>query len=94
MKNSSHNHSSTFFESHSALRKTASNEKIINSIQRQFKANIASAQILSILRFDKKEENSMFKSQNIYNAKMKIRRKKFDALISVQILMKQLNEKN
>ena len=94
VKNSSHNHSSTLSESHSALRKIALNEKIMNSIQKQFRANIASAQILSILRLDKKEENSMFKSQNIYNAKMKIKRKKLDALTSVQTLMKQLNEGN
>ena len=94
VKNSFHNHFSTLFESHSALKKIALNEKIMNNIQRQFKANIVFVQILSILRFDKKEENFMFKSQNIYNAKMKIKRKKFDALTFVQILMKQLNEKN
>ena len=94
VKNLFYNHFSTLFESHFTLRKIALNEKIMNSIQRQFKANIAFAQILSILRLDKKEENSMFKSQNIYNAKMKIRRKKLDALTFVQILMKQLNEKN
>ena len=94
VKNSSHNYFFTLSESHSALRKIALNEEITNSIQRQFRANIAFVQILSILRLDKKEENSMFKSQNIYNAKMKIRRKKLDALTSVQILMQQLNEEN
>ena len=93
VKNSFYNHFFTLSESHFALRKIAINENIINNIYKQFKANIASAQILSILRLNKNEKNYMFKSQNIYNVKIKIRRQKFDALISIQTLINQLIEK-
>ena len=83
MKNSSYNHFFTLFKSHFALRKIVSNEKIINNIYKQFRADIAFTPILSILRFNKKKEDFMFKSQNIYNAEMKIRRKKFDVMIFI-----------
>ena len=87
VKNLFYNHFFTLFETHFILSKIVLNEKIINNIYKQFKANIAFVQILSVLRLDKKEENSMFKSQNIYNAKMKMKRQKFDALIFIQTLM-------
>ena len=73
MKKSFYNYFFTLSKSHCALRKIALNENIMNSIHKQFKANIAFVQVLSILRLDKNKNKFMFKSQNIYNAKMKIK---------------------
>ena len=69
-----HNHIFILSESHSALRKMMLNEKIIDDIKRQNRVDILPTKILSELRFDINEENSMFKPQNIYNAKTKIKR--------------------
>ena len=88
-----HNHTFTLFESHSALRKMTLNEKIIDVIKRQNRINILSAKILSELRFNINEKNSMFKSQNIYNAKTKIKRQIFETFTSVQTLMQQFKKK-
>ena len=95
MKNSSYNHFVTFSESHFVLRKIVLNEKaVLDRIKNQIKVEILSAKILTILRLDKNEKDSLFKSQNIYNVKQKIKRQKLKSLTNVQILMKQLNEKN
>ena len=89
-----HNHTPTLSESHPALRKMTLNEEIIDVIKRQSRVNILPAKILSELRFDINEENSMFKPQNIYNAKTEIKRQMFETFTSVQTLMQQLKKKN
>ena len=78
-----HNHIFILSESYSALRKMTLNEKIINVIKRQNRVNILLIKILSELQFDINEKNSMFKSQNIYNAKTKIKRQMLEAFTSV-----------
>ena len=82
-KNYFHNHIFILSESHSALRKITLNEKIIDVIKQQSKINILSIKILFELRFDINEKNSMFKFQNIYNAKTKIKRQMFKTFTSV-----------
>ena len=83
MKIFCHNHPPTLSKSHSALRKMTLNEEIIDVIKRQNKINILSIKILSELRFNINEENLIFKSQNIYNAKTKIKRQMLEAFTSV-----------
>ena len=57
-----YNHIFTLSKLYSAIRKIALNEKVIDVIKRQSKVNILSAKILSELRFDINEKNSLFKS--------------------------------
>jgi pyruvate dehydrogenase complex dehydrogenase (E1) component len=104
--NDRHNHSSTLVDFHSTHRKSTMISEMKANISRQLKMQITLSQILSNLRFsnfaasssdDSKNSvilNSMFKSRDIYNLKAKLRRKNLESLISIQALIRELNEAN
>lgn len=70
----SHNHTPTLPGSRPALRKLVLTEEIVDVIKRQSKIDIAPVKLITILRFDTDQKSFMFKPQNIYNAKAKIKR--------------------
>jgi hypothetical protein len=102
--NSRHNHFFSLVDAHFVLRKMTMTFEIKNEIFRQLIVQIASSQIISNLRItdsiidwnDTNSENSriinfMFKSRDIYNMKVQLRREIFDFLTLIQALIQELN---
>lgn len=79
---------------HSALRKLVYIDKVKSDIVRQVQVQTASRKILFFLRLNADEKNPFFKTRDLYNFKAKMRREKLGPLISVQALMKHLDEKD
>ena len=69
-------------------------EKIKKQIIQDIKLHLKSNQIISELRLtqsdDHDNDDSIFKRQNVYNARMSIRRKTLKSLILIQTLLKEL----
>jgi hypothetical protein len=69
-------------------------DEIKSDISRQLIVRTASFRILSTLRLDEfaNVDNSMIKSKDIYNLRAQLRRDDLESLISIQALMRELNE--
>jgi hypothetical protein len=66
-----------------------------SEVSRQLAVEIVSFQILFDLRLKKSNaENLMINSRDIYNMKIQLRRDNLESLTLIQILMRELNEKN
>jgi hypothetical protein len=96
--NDRHNHAATFVDVHSAYKKIAMNEKIINEIFKTLIVQIRSFQIIFALRVldsmtdvnienseNSRIVNSLFKSRDIYNVKTQLRRETLKSLTFVQV---------
>jgi hypothetical protein len=94
MKNSTHNHSLTLQDSHSALRKLALTSKVKQQIATQTKTKAFSQQILHILRAIENEKNLIFKIKNIYNQRQSMRYETLSNLTSTQALLKELEQED
>jgi hypothetical protein len=93
VRDSDHNHESSTSVAHSALRKLVIIDEVVKfDITRQFKIQISLVKILSTLRLN--NEESIFKTRDLYNLKTKMRRTELDSLTSIQALMRQLDETN
>lgn len=90
----SHNHTPTLPGSHPALRKLALTEEVVEVIKNQSRVDIAPAKTITTLRLDTDEENPMFKSQDIYNAKAEIKRQALGGFTPIQTLMHQLDRED
>ncbi len=87
-------------------KKIALIKKIRDDISRQLQIQTKSAQILSSLRistrvvssdlenFEKSIITSLFKSRDIYNLKVKLRRESLKFLTSIQTLIRKLKQKD
>ena len=88
-----HNHSATLLEAHSVHRKATMTSEIIREIEKKIRKNSVAVFILTELRLDLDEENSIFKSQNIWNARAQIKAQSLELLTSTQTVMRALNDK-
>jgi hypothetical protein len=103
IRNLEHNYAFSIVDAHLALRKMIMTSKIRNEIFRQLIVQIASFKIMSSLRLSHADsansndrminsnDNSLIKSQDVYNLKTQLRRNELDSLNSMQALMNQLN---
>ena len=66
-------------------------KKVQNSILDQIKVNILSAQIVTTLHLQHKDDEEVFKRQDIYNVKAALRQSALSSLTSVQALIQNLN---
>ena len=102
--NSSHNHSFILIEAHSVHRRMIMNANMQSEVTRQLIVQVASAKILvslrvsdSVIDVDDNYENSqlinsLLKSRDIYNYKVKVRREVLESLTSIQVLIRELEE--
>ncbi len=102
--NDQHNHQVILADSHFAQRKVALNAEVRNDISRQLQIQTRSSQILSSLRISDSIDsssvdsensivvNSMFRSRDIYNLKVELRRESLESLTSIQTLIRELDK--
>ena len=65
-------------------------KKIEKKMKKKFRKNSKTFSILTDLRLNQDEEDSLFKSRDIYNVRVYLRNKKLSLLTSIQTLMKAL----
>ena len=94
IRNEDHNHTATLAVAHSALRKLVMIAEIRKSITSLIKVKVKSSQILTYLRLNANEDNSLFIRHNIYNAKTYLKRKTLDVLSFIQALLQNLKRKD
>ena len=88
---STHNHDSTLFESHLALRKLTLINQIKESITNQNHARITLRQILTTLQLDSDLNNLMFKAADIYNVKTALHCNALNSFTFIQALIQNLH---
>lgn len=94
IKKLSHNHTLTLTISHSILRKSTMTSKIKQIIKSQSILNVTFQKIVSSFRMHDDDENLIFLTKNIYNAKVTIKRKKLGSLTFIQALFQNLNRED
>ena len=83
IKNANHNHSSILSEAHSVHRRAVLTEEMKTIIEAHFKINIAAKNILSAIRLNADDENSLFKARNVYNQRQQLRQKAMNSDIAI-----------
>jgi len=80
--NPHHNYPSTSQSAHLVLRKIAMNDAIKKEIEKEFVKGSKATATLIDLRLDSDSKNSIFKSQNIWNAHQELKAKQLECLTS------------
>ena len=88
-----HNHFVTLLEAHSVHQKATMTSEIIQKIEKKIWKSSIIVFILTELHLDLDEENLIFKSQNIWNARAWIKAQSLESLTFTQTVMKVLNDK-
>ncbi len=88
-----HNHFVTLLEAHSVHWKMIMTFEIIREIEKKIQKSSVTVFILTELRLDLDEENSIFKSQNIWNARAQIKAQSLESLMFTQTVIRALNDK-
>ena len=95
IRNPNHNHSPTISASHLSLQKLHLTPAITSEIKRATQVNLQPAAIVDSLRltqgsnFD--DNQSIYKTKDIYNVKADLRQEKLGILSPIQALMQKLN---
>jgi len=88
-----HNHSATLLGARPVHRKVAMTSEVIREIEKEVRKGSAPASILTGLRLDLDEENPVFKPQDIWNARARIKAQSLGPLTPTQAVMRALSDK-
>ena len=92
VKNASHNHESSLFSAHPIHRRNAMTREVLAEIAKRVKQGSKTATILGGLRMNHDEENPIFKTRDVYNARAYLRQKELGPLTPTQALMRALSD--
>ena len=92
IKNFAHNHLFDLFDVHSIHRKTTMTTNVKKKIAKKIRKEFKIFFILIDIRLNENEENSLFKSRDVYNVKAYLRNEELSSLTSTQTLMKTLSD--
>ena len=92
IKHDAHNYSSSLSAAHSAQRKLTMTTDVLREIAKKQRKDSSTKQIMIDLRMNANEENSFFKTRDIYNAIAHLRKEELDSLTSTQTLMRDLSD--